>query len=225
MRLRFLIGTLLVASLPLFAGKEEDERFKAATTTLTELAGAGDKGIPHGLLNKAVCAVVVPGLKKGGFIVGGKYGRGYASCRDGKGGWTAPAGMRIEGGSVGLQAGGAESDVVLLVMNKSGMEKLLKSKFTLGGEASAAAGPVGRDANAMTDAMMRAEILSWSHSRGVFGGVSLAGATLREDTEPNERLYGKGVNNEAILTGKQTMPASANEFIGTLAKYSPVEKK
>jgi lipid-binding SYLF domain-containing protein len=214
----------LVVASPLFGGKEEDERLKAATTTLTELAGGGDKGIPQDLLNKAVCAVVVPGLKKGGFIIGGKYGRGFASCRDGKGGWTAPAGMRVEGGSFGLQAGGAESDVVLLVMNKSGMEKLLKSKFTLGGEASAAAGPVGREAQAMTDAMMHAEILSWSHSKGVFAGVSLQGSTLREDTEPNEHLYGKDIKNEAILTGKVAVPASAKEFVGTLAKYSPVEK-
>jgi lipid-binding SYLF domain-containing protein len=215
---------LIVVASPLLAGNEEDQRLNEATTTLTELAGAGDQGIPHGLLNKSVCAIVVPGLKKGGFIVGGKYGKGFASCRDGKGGWTAPAGMRVEGGSFGLQAGGAASDVVLLVMNKSGMEKLLKSKFTLGGEASAAAGPVGRDAQAMTDAMMRAEILSWSRSRGVFGGVSLQGSTLREDSESNEHLYGKGTKNEAILTGKVPMPATAREFVGTLAKYSPVEK-
>jgi len=216
---------LIVVASPLLAGKEEDERLKEATTTLTELAGSEDKGIPKGLLDKAVCAVVVPGVKKGGFIVGGKYGRGFASCRDGKGGWSAPAGMRVEGGSVGFQAGGSASDVVLLVMNKSGMEKLLKSKFTLGGEASAAAGPVGREAEAMTDAMMKAEILSWSRSRGVFAGVSLQGATLREDNEPNDHLYGKGTKNEAILTGKVTVPASAKEFVGTLTKYSPVEKK
>jgi lipid-binding SYLF domain-containing protein len=207
MQMRRWITMLIAVASPLLAGKEEDERLKAATTTLTELAGTGDKGIPFSTLNKAVCAIVVPGVKKGGFIVGGKYGRGFASCRDGKGGWSAPAGMRIEGGSFGLQIGGAESDVVLLVMNKSGMEKLLKSKFTLGGEASAAAGPVGRESEAMTDAMMRAEILSWSRSRGVFGGVSLQGSTLREDEEPNTHLYGKGTKNEAILTGKVAVPA------------------
>lgn len=218
------VVALLVFAFPLLAGKEEDDRLKESTTTLTELAGTPDKGIPADLLNKAVCAIVVPGVKKGGFIVGGKYGRGFASCRDGKGGWTGPAGMRVEGGSFGLQVGGAESDVVLLVMNKSGMEKLLKSKFTLGGEASAAAGPVGREASAMTDAMMRAEILSWSRSRGVFGGISLQGSTLREDDEPNDRLYGKGTKNEAILTGKVPVPAAAKEFIATLAKHSPVKK-
>jgi SH3 domain-containing YSC84-like protein 1 len=225
MQLEGWIATLVLLAAPLWAGKEEDERLKQATTTLTELASAADKGIPRDLLNKAFCTVVVPGVKKGGFIIGGKYGRGFASCRDGKGGWTAPAGVRIEGGSFGLQVGGAESDVVLLVMNKSGMEKLLKSKFTLGGEASAAAGPVGRETEAMTDAMMHAEILSWSRSRGVFGGVSLQGSTLREDSDPNDHLYGKGTKNAAILTGKVTVPATAKEFVGTLAKYSPVEKK
>jgi SH3 domain-containing YSC84-like protein 1 len=222
--LKTVATIFVVVALPVLAGKDEDERLKNATTTLTELAGTADKGIPADLLNKAVCAVVVPGVKKGGFIFGAKYGRGFASCRTGKGGWTGPAGMRIEGGSFGLQAGGAASDVVLLVMNKSGMEKLLKSKFTLGGEASAAAGPVGRETEAMTDAMMHAEILSWSRSRGIFGGISLQGSTLREDEEPNSKLYSKGTKNEMILTGKVPVPAPAKEFIATLTKYSPAPK-
>lgn len=226
MRMRYWTTVLVLAASPLFAGKDEDERLKAATTTITELASGGDKGIPRDLISKSVCAIVIPGVKKGGFIVGGKYGRGFATCRNGKGGWTGPAGMRVEGGSFGLQVGGAESDVVLLVMNKSGMEKLLKSKFTLGGEASAAAGPVGREAQAMTDAMMRAEILSWSRSRGVFGGISLQGSTLREDEEPNEHLYGKEVHNEAILTGKVAAPSAvaSKEFVKTVAKFSPPAK-
>jgi lipid-binding SYLF domain-containing protein len=224
MRLRTWGATFLVVAVPLLANKEEDDRLKEATTTLTELAGSKDKGIPADLMNKAVCTVVVPGVKKAGFIVGGKYGRGFASCRTGKGGWTAPAGMKIEGGSIGLQAGGSESDIVLLVMNKTGMEKLLKSKFTIGGEASAAAGPVGREAQAMTDAMMRAEILSWSRARGVFGGVSLQGSTLRDDEEANDHLYGKGTKNEAVLTGKVAVPATAKEFVGTLTKFSPAHK-
>ena len=132
MRLRSTLVTFLVVTFPVLAATHEEDRLKESTTTLSELAGSQDKGIPASLLNKAVCAVVVPGVKKAGFIVGAKYGRGFASCRTGKGGWTAPAGMKIEGGSFGLQAGGAESDIVLLVMNKSGMEKLLKSKFTIG---------------------------------------------------------------------------------------------
>jgi len=155
-----------VSAATLWGGKEETERLTAATETLTEM----NTKISKDLANKAVCAFVVPGLKKGGLIVGGKYGRGFASCRNPKGGWTAPAGMRIEGGSFGLQVGGAESDVIILVMNKSGMEKLLKSKFTLGGDATAAAGPVGREAAAQTDAMMHAEMLTWARSKGVFGG-------------------------------------------------------
>jgi len=224
MQSRYWMAVFIVAASPLLATKEEDDRLKAATATLTEMAGAGDKGIPADLLHKSVCAIVVPGVKKGGFIVGGKYGRGFASCRNGKGGWSGPAGIPVEGGSFGLQVGGAESDVILLVMNKSGMKKLLKSKFTLGGEASAAAGPVGRETEAMTDAMMKAEILSWSRSRGVFGGISLQGSTLREDSEPNDRLYGKGTKNEAILMGKVPPPPASLEFIGTLTKYSPTKK-
>jgi lipid-binding SYLF domain-containing protein len=224
MKFRISIIALMAIALPVFAATEEEDRLKDATTTLNELAGAADKGIPADLLNKSVCAVVVPGVKKGGFIVGGKYGRGFASCRDGKGGWSAPAGMRIEGTSVGLQAGGAESDVVLLVMNKAGMEKLLKSKFTIGGEASAAAGPVGRESQAMTDAMLHAEILSWSRSKGVFGGLSLQGSTLREDEDANDSLYGKGTKNEAILNGKVQTTKPGQPFVATLTKYSPKQK-
>jgi lipid-binding SYLF domain-containing protein len=221
---RILFVILMTAVLPAFAGKDEDERLSSATSTLTEMEGSGDKGIPQDLMSKSVCAIIVPGVKKAGFIVGAKYGRGFASCRDPKGGWTAPAGMRIEGGSFGLQIGGAETDVILLVMNKTGMEKLLKSKFTLGGEASAAAGPVGRESSAMTDAMMHAEILTWSRSRGVFGGVSLQGSTLREDEEPNEHLYGKGTKNETILTGKVAVPPAGQSFVGALTKFSPAHQ-
>src|SRR6185369_12951466 len=133
-------------------------------------------------------------MKKGAFIIGGKYGRGYASCRrEGNVGWSAPAGVRIEGGSFGLQIGGAETDVVMLIMNQRGMEKLLTSKFTLGADASVAAGPVGRDTSAQTDALMHAEILTWSRQRGVFAGISLNGATMREDDKTNEELYGKKI--------------------------------
>jgi lipid-binding SYLF domain-containing protein len=189
------------------------------------MSAAGDSGIPKELFDKSVCAIVVPGMKKGGFIVGAKYGRGFASCRNASGKWSAPAGMRVEGGSFGLQAGGSESDIVLLVMNKSGMEKLLKSKFTLGGEASAAAGPLGRDASAMTDAMMRAEILSWSRSRGAFAGVSLQGSTMRPDEEFNKAFYGKEVTNADILQGKQLAPKESLNFVATLNQISPKKKK
>ena len=216
-----LATTILVVSLSaatLCGAKEEDTaRLKAAGETLTEL----NTKISKDLANKAVCAIVVPSMKKGGFIVGGKYGRGFASCRSASGRWTAPAGMRIEGGSFGLQVGGAESDVVILVMNKSGMEKLLKSKFTLGGDATAAAGPVGREADAQTDAMMHAEMLTWSRSHGVFAGVSLDGATMRPDDEANKELYGATAKNPEILTGKYPVPAEAKPFVTALGKFSP----
>ena len=218
--IRGLASTILVMSVSaatLWGGKEETERLTAATETLTEM----NTKISKDLANKAVCAFVVPGLKKGGLIVGGKYGRGFASCRNPKGGWTAPAGMRIEGGSFGLQVGGSESDIVILVMNKAGMEKLLKSKFTLGGDAAVAAGPVGREGAAQTDAMMRAEMLTWAKSHGVFGGVSLDGSTMRPDDDANKELYGATAKNPEILTGKYPVPAEATAFVAALHKFSP----
>jgi len=188
--------------------------------------GTGDRAIPQDLFARAQCAVIVPSLKKGGFIVGAKYGRGFATCRkpDGKG-WTGPVGIRVEGGSVGFQIGGAESDVILLVMNQNGMERLLSSKFTLGGEATVAAGPVGRDTQAQTDATMRAEILSWSRSRGVFGGIALQGATMRDDRDVDEALYGAGADRRDILRGKKQAPAAARELIDQLDKYSAFKGK
>jgi len=173
-------------------------------------------------MNKSQCIVVVPGLKKGAFIIGGKYGKGFVSCRKAGGeGWTAPGAVRVEGGSVGFQIGGSESDVILLVMNERGMKKLLTSKFTLGAEGEVAAGPVGRDATAQTDAMMHAEILSWSRSRGVFAGISLQGATLREDLDDNKELYGQGYENQEILSGKVPTPEAAQKLDSLLNKYSP----
>jgi lipid-binding SYLF domain-containing protein len=203
-------------SATLWGAKGDAERLTAATETLTEL----NTKISKDLADKAECAIVVPGLKKAGFMIGGKYGRGFASCRNASGGWTAPAGMKIEGGSFGLQVGGAASDIVILVMNKSGMEKLLKSKFTLGGDATAAAGPVGREAAAQTDAMMHAEMLTWSKSKGVFGGVSLDGSTMRPDDDANKELYGGSAKNPEILTGKYPVPAQAQAFVTALDKFS-----
>src|ERR1700729_452238 len=168
-----------------------DDRLDASADTLIDMMKASDKGIPQDLLNKARCVVVVPGMKKAGFIFGAKYGRGFAVCRRRGGvGWSAPAAMRVEGGSVGFQIGASETDVVLLVMNDDGMRHLLADKFTLGGEATAAAGPVGRDASAQTDAMMNAEMLSYSRARGLFAGISLEGATLRPDEDSDRELYG-----------------------------------
>ena len=212
----FTLAGLLVAST---ARADESDRLKDATLTLQEMAGAGDKGIPQDLVSKAVCAVVVPGMKKGAFIVGGKYGRGFASCRTATG-WSAPAGVRVEGGSVGFQIGGSETDVIMLVMNDRGMQRLLQNEFTLGGDASVAAGPVGRTTTAQTDASMRAEILSWSRARGVFAGISLDGATMREDDDANKDLYGAPTTNKQILSGSVKTPAVATEFISNLASFA-----
>jgi lipid-binding SYLF domain-containing protein len=166
--------------------------------------------------------VIVPELKKGAFIVGGKYGKGFVSCRkSNRAGWTGPAAVRVEGGSVGFQIGGSESDLVLLVMNQRGMQKLMRSRFTLGAEGEVAAGPVGRDATAQTDAFMHAEILSWSRTRGIFAGISLTGATLRQDMHDNRELYGKRLDNKEVLNGGVASPAAASKLLSVLTKYSP----
>jgi lipid-binding SYLF domain-containing protein len=180
-----------------------------------------DKGIPQDLLSKSACVVVIPNLKKGGFIIAAKYGRGFFSCRKPSGvGWSAPAGVRAEGGSFGFLIGGAETDVVMLVMNREGANKLLSSQFTLGADASVAAGPVGRDSSAMTDAMMHAQILTYSRQRGVFAGLSLSGSTLREDDDANKSLYGSDISNKTIVMGHVKAPASAKGFLDVLNKYS-----
>jgi lipid-binding SYLF domain-containing protein len=165
-------------------------------------------------------------MKKAGFIFGAKYGLGFAVCRrSGGSGWSAPAAMRVEGGSVGFQIGASETDVILLVMNDGGMKHLLSDKFTIGGEATAAAGPVGRDAGAQTDAMMKAEMLSYSRSRGLFAGISLEGATLRQDEGTNKELYGREATNREILTGDFKTPAAAGKFESALHRESPQPKK
>src|SRR5207249_3318602 len=167
--------------------KEPVKRLEEAAAVFSEIMDTPDKSIPQDLLDNAHCIVIVPGLKKGAFIVGAQYGKGYLSCRNKNGaGWSAPGAIRIEGGSVGFQIGGSETDLVMLVMNQRGAEKLLSSEFTVGAEGEVAAGPVGRSSSAETDASMRAEILSWSRSRGVFAGIALKGATLREDLDDNE---------------------------------------
>lgn len=183
-----------------------------------------DRAIPQELFQKAHCVVVVPGVKKAAFGFGGKYGRGFVTCRNQKGpGWGAPGAVRIEGGSFGFQIGVSSTDVVLLVMNERGMKRLLTSKFTLGGDASVAGGPVGRSASAQTDAMMTAEILSWSRSRGAFAGVSLEGATLRNDVDENRAMYGQRLENRDVLTSGRAVPAPAKKLISVLNKYSMKE--
>ena len=216
MRLAFL---LLITTACLSANDAEN-RVKEAASVLREIMGTSDRTIPQELLDKAECAVVIPGMKKGAFIVGAKYGRGFMSCRKGNAGWSAPAAVRVEGGSFGFQSGGSETDLVMLVLNRRGADKLLQSKFTLGGDASVAAGPVGRTSTAETDAFMHAEILSWSRTRGVFAGISLKGATMRPDDSANQELYGKPMTNREIVTGSVTAPAAAAPMVALLTKYS-----
>jgi lipid-binding SYLF domain-containing protein len=205
----------------LAAKDDAAERLNASADLLTDMMQASDKGVPQDLLNKARCVILVPGLKKAAFVIGAKYGRGFAVCRrEGGAGWTAPASIKIEGGSVGFQIGGSEQDVMLLVMNDTGIKHLLSDKFTLGGEATAAAGPVGRDVSAQTDAVMRAEMLSYSRSRGLFAGISLQGATLRPDAEANRELYGSDTGNKEILTGSVKTPAAADKMEALLNRNS-----
>jgi lipid-binding SYLF domain-containing protein len=216
----------MVFSTGLRAEDKTQARLQEATAVFSEIMATPDKGIPEDLLEKSHCIVVVPGMKKGAFIVGGEYGKGFVSCRQtGSTGWSAPGAVRMEGGSVGFQIGGSETDVVLLVMNSRGMDKLLSSKFTLGAEGEVAAGPVGRTANAQTDAKLTAEILSWSRTRGAFAGISLKGATLRSDVDDNQELYGKKLDNREIVTKNVAPPAAARGLIDALNRYSAVEKK
>ena len=199
------------------------DRLEASADTLTAMMRADDQGIPQDLIDKAHCVVVVPGMKKAGFIFGAEYGRGFAVCRRHTGvGWSAPAAMRVEGGSFGFQIGASDTDVVLLVMNDGGMKSLLMDKFTLGGDASVAAGPIGRDASAQTDAVMHAEMLSYSRSHGLFAGIALTGATLRPDSDSNHELYARNATNQEILTGDFKTPAVAKKFEHALNRDSAV---
>lgn len=212
-----LLVCLLFAGLTSLIADTASERLHESAVVLKEILSAPDQSIPRDLLNDAHCVVVVPGMKNAAFLVGGKYGRGFVICRkDARAGWGAPASMRIEGGSFGFQIGASETDVVMLVMNQRGMEKLLQSKFTLGGAAEVAAGPVGRSSTAQTDAKMTAKILSYSRSRGVFAGVSLQGATLRQDLDQNRDLYGHPFTNRQIVMKRMKAPAAASELIEVL---------
>lgn len=222
MNAKILICLTVAATLTLQAqDTAAAKRLSSAATTVREIMDAGDKGIPQELLDSSSCVVVVPGLKKGAFIFGGKYGRGFLTCRNDNGlGWKSPASVRVEGGSFGFQIGGSETDVVMIVKSQKGAEKMMQSRFTLGGEASVAGGPVGRNSTAMTDVQMRAEILSYSRSRGAFAGISLEGATVREDQGANRELYGKEISSKDVLSTKPPVPAGAKEFLDVLSKYS-----
>ncbi len=217
---RLLVAALAFTPLAL-AADDHLKRLEESAAVLEEVMDTPDKSIPQDLLNKADCVVIVPGLKKGAFIVGAKYGRGFFTCRKKGGvGWSAPAAVRVEGGSFGFQIGGSETDVIMLVMNERGVKRLLASKFTLGADASVAAGPVGRSATAETDATLRAEILTWSRSRGAFAGVALNGATLRQDKDTNKDLYGRAIENRDIILTDRAAPSGAGRLLSLLNKYS-----
>jgi len=223
-----VIGLVFLSTATRADDKEKDEdRLKNCGTVLTEIMNIPDN-IPQGVLDKADCVVVLPSVVKFAIGIGGSYGRGVMTCRGGEnfdGRWGAPIMMAVEGGSFGLQLGGQATDFVLLLMSPRSAENILTSKVKLGGDASAAAGPVGRNASAETDATLRAEILSYSRARGLFAGVSLAGSTLRADNDANEKLYGKDVSAKDILF-KSTVspPPSAQLLLATLNKESPRNK-
>jgi lipid-binding SYLF domain-containing protein len=223
-----LLGILLVLfALPAYSQKKESERVANAGRVITEVLGVPDN-IPQDLIDKAECAIVLPGVLKFAIGFGGSYGRGVMTCRGGgsfKGPWGAPSMIALEGGSFGLQLGGQATDFVLLVMNKRGAEGILSSKVKLGADAAAAAGPKGRDAAAATDVTMRAEILTYSRSRGLFAGVSLEGSTLRPDNDANKKLYRREIPaKDIVLHGRIGAPASAKELLATLNRKSPRNK-
>lgn len=223
--MKLMIATTLLTTMslaPLMAADTDAvKRLHEAAAVFSEIMDAPDKGIPRDLLSNAHCIVIVPDLKTAAFMVGGKYGKGYLSCRNTDGaGWSAPATVRIEGGSVGFQIGGSSTDLVMLVMNERGADKLMASQFTIGGEGSVAAGPVGRTATAQTDAQMHADILSWSRSQGLFAGIALEGATLRADLDDNEVLYGKRLETREIVRTGTRVPDGATDLIALLRRYS-----
>jgi lipid-binding SYLF domain-containing protein len=221
-----LLVVIALAGLPAYAQEDENNRIRNAGKVMVEILNVPDD-IPQDILDKAECVIVLPSVVKAAFIVGGSYGRGVLTCRSGpdfNGPWSAPAMMALEGGSVGFQIGGQATDFVLLVMNRRGAESILTSKVKLGADV-AAAGPKGRDAAAATDVTLRAEVLSYSRSRGLFAGVSLEGSTLRPDGDGNGRLYGQGVSaKDIVINSAIHAPASAKLLLSTLNKKSPKNK-
>jgi lipid-binding SYLF domain-containing protein len=215
---------IVFAASALYAANKEQKRLENSGTVMQEVMGVPDN-IPQELLEKAECVIVFPSVMKGAFIVGGSYGRGAMVCRTGehfKGQWGSPAMYALEGGSVGFQIGGQATDLILLVMNERGASSILSSQVKLGADASVAAGPKGRDASADTDAYLRAEILSYSRSRGLFAGISLEGSTLRPDDNANADIYGRKITAKEIVLGKKTtVPASGRLLISVLKKNAP----
>jgi lipid-binding SYLF domain-containing protein len=224
-----VLSLCLMLAVPALAQQKELDRIKESGLVLKDIIEMPDKGIPHDLLNKAECVIVFPSVKKGAFVVGADYGRGVITCRTGSdytGPWSAPAMFALEGVSFGFQIGGQATDFVLLVMNEKGARSVLSSKVKLGGDASAAAGPVGRSASAATDIVMKAEILSWSRAQGVFAGVSLEGSTLRSDDGANKHVYGEDLSaKDIVVAGKVKAPPAASGLLAELNKVAPHRQK
>ena len=218
--LAVLTSTILVSTMAIAADEpsEQVKRMDAAATVLDEIMGTPDKGIPEELLDSAKCVAVIPSMIKIGFIFGGRHGKGIATCRTSSG-WSAPAPFSVTGGSWGLQIGAEAIDVVMLVMNDKGMEKMLSSKFKIGADASAAAGPVGRHVQAETDWKMRAEVLTYSRARGVFAGVTVNGAAIKQDKDGTRILYGRMIPSTEILRGKTKAPEGSHTFLAAVKKY------
>jgi SH3 domain-containing YSC84-like protein 1 len=222
-----LLCVLVAMTNAAFAADDDtkaDDRLKAAATVLDEIQNAGDQSIPEEVLGSAECVAVVPSMLKAGFIVGARYGRGLASCRTPKG-WSAPAFFTIQGGSFGLQIGGQAVDLIMLIMNQNGMKNLLSSKFKLGADASVAAGPVGRHASADTDWKMKAQVLTYSRARGVFAGLELSGAAIKQDKDSTRQFYGRMVPFRTSLEGTIDPPQNAFPFLNTLAKWAKAAAK
>jgi lipid-binding SYLF domain-containing protein len=222
---RLLVLSLfaLIFLCPVFA-ETAAERSEAASAVLNEIMAAPDKGIPEEILNSAKCVAVVPSMLKGGLGFGGAYGRGEATCRTANG-WSAPAPFSIKGGSFGLQIGGQAVDLVMVIMNDEGMQNLLSSKFKLGADASAAAGPVGRHAEGATDWKMRAQVLTYSRARGLFAGISINGAVISQDKDATRELYGRLTPFKTILTGAVATPQGGESFIASVRKATNTADK
>jgi SH3 domain-containing YSC84-like protein 1 len=223
MRAATIVAAAMMLALPaamVFAGDastKEEKRIQEAATVLADIHAVPDKDVPQELWERAECVIVVPGLKKAAFVVGGEYGKGLMSCRH-NGDWSAPIFMEVGKGSWGLQIGAQSIDLVLLVTNKSGMEKMLRNKVTLGAEASVAAGPVGRDARAATDAQLKAEILSYSRTQGLFAGINISGGVVRPDNDDNTDLYGSTPARDIVMSGTVKPPAATEPFMNALRR-------
>ena len=225
--LAILVASTVTSAADVKDKQKQEDRLKNSATVMDEILHVPDN-IPQDLLDKAKCVIVIPSVVKAAFIVGGSYGRGTLVCRSGKtlsGSWGAPAMVTLEGGSIGFQIGGEATDFVLLVMNEHGVNSLLHSKVKIGGDISAAAGPVGRTAEANTDAYLRAEMLTYSRARGLFAGISLDGASLRPDDQGNEALYGRKISASEIVQGPSpAMPQAGQQLVALLEKASPTSR-